>query len=467
MRVRRTITAALATLLLILPAAVDAAGALTIGVDTPPYSLASTCDLSQPLIFVNVLVGNDGNVPTLPRTITATDAAGAFQGQVSIGSVLPSDSTPVQIPLTHVASSSAPIAGAHTIRVSSGAPSATIVVTVPTALCPTVTPGGGTTPGGLSLNGRYTRVKNQHRDIVVAVILPSPSNVEAVRSSAACGAHAGLLGALFCPDMIKSGNLLLGWDYHSEGHAIDGFRIYAVNGGERQLVDHTTGNEALRLSDLKAPSGGYTGACYAVAAYVGNAESDLSHEYCVNSSAEVAKTIHLSASQLKSTSRGSAKGGLSSTTSSTQAEAYPKVGYYYSATKSIFGDSRSAQFWRLGVRFDVSRLTGHRIVAAKLRIAFDQAHSCATDVGRGENEWWFADANWNDGFFGDGIGIGDAGPELAADVTPIVTHWIAFNENRGLVLKGNDENSGAFTNKSCTTYFPRNPADYVLDVTYY
>lgn len=467
---RNAVATALAAILATLPLSAVAVGTLTIELDAKPYSLAATCDLSQPLVFVNLQVGNVGNSPTVPRTITAADAGGVFRGQVSIPSILTSQmQMAVQVPLTHVASSSAPVGGAYTIVALSGAASASVVVSIPASLCASiVTPGGSPPPGGgLVVHGSYIGARNQHGVASLVLKLPAPSNVQSVRSAPDCGAHASTLGALFCPDMIKSGNLLLDWDYNVEGHDVDGFRIYRVDNGAKQLVDRTTGKETIRISDVKQPSGGYTGACYAVAAYAGKAESDLSHEYCVNSSAEVAKTVHLTATQLKSTSRGSEKGTLSSTSSSTQAEVYPKVGYYYSAEKNFLGDSRSAQFWRLGVRFDMSRLADHRIVAAKLRIAFDQANSCATDVGRGMNEWWFADTNWNDAFFGDGIGIGDAGPELAADVTPIVTHWIAFDENRGLVLKGNDENLGAFTNKSCTTYFPRDPADYVLDVTYY
>lgn len=469
MKVLRPIgAAALMALLATLPLSAVAGSSLTIDPDAPAYSVAASCDLSQPLIFVNVLVGNVGNVPTFPRVINAGDPGGAFHGQASIPAILPSQmQMAVQIPLTHVSSNAAPIGGDYSIVASSGGASTTVVVTVPSGLCASVvTPSGPSAPGNLVIHGGYLGGRNHAAERLV--VRPSaPSNLQNVRSEADCGAHAGTLGALFCPDMIKSGNLLLDWDFHGDGREIDGFRIYRVDGGAKQLVDHTTGKETIRVSDIKAPSGGYSGTCYAVAAYAGNAESELSHDYCMNSSGEVAKTVHLSATELKSTSRGSAKGGLSSTTSSTQAEPYPKVGYYYSATKSLFGDSRSAQYWRLGVRFDVSRLAGHRIVAAKLRIAFNEAHSCATDVGRGENEWWFADANWNEGFFGDDIGIGDSGPELSANVLPIVSHWIAFNENRGLVLKGNDENSGAFTNKSCTTNFPRNPADYVLDVTYY
>lgn len=76
---------------------------------------------------------------------------------------------------------------------------------------------------------------------------------------------------------------------------------------------------------------------------------------------------------------------------------------------------------------------------------------------------WWTHRDWVEGRFDYNIPPSGTGPQVTADVTPIVAQWLRGDLNLGLVLRNNDERLGVFTNARCQTRYS-NP---VLDVTYY
>ena len=65
------------------PAATLAGPDLSASFSNPAYALAASCDLSQPLVFVNVIVVNRGDAPTAESAVTATDSTNVFGGDLT------------------------------------------------------------------------------------------------------------------------------------------------------------------------------------------------------------------------------------------------------------------------------------------------------------------------------------------------------------------------------------------------
>jgi hypothetical protein len=138
-------------------------------------------------------------------------------------------------------------------------------------------PIGGTTPVY-----RHTEASAQN-SVLAALKIAPPANRRSVASGPDCGAHLGTIGALVCPDMMKSGDLLLIWDWQpGDGpDEIDGSRIYTGDGINVQTGAYagqllaTRPNKGVTLFDVPKPPGGrgYAGNCYAVTAYAGSRES--------------------------------------------------------------------------------------------------------------------------------------------------------------------------------------------------
>ncbi|MFN2462147.1 MAG: DNRLRE domain-containing protein [Candidatus Velthaea sp.] len=293
-----------------------------------------------------------------------------------------------------------------------------------------------------------------------------PTNVRNASGGTDCGAHLGLIGALLCPDMIKSGDLLLVWDWKNDTGLppIDGYRVYRVDGGRRQLAS-STNNAQQTLADLAQPAGGYKGACYAVTAVAATRESDLSPPYCAGGSS-AATTVRLTAVHANSGFQFGRQGsGLGFIAPDGQV-----VGFRYQAARHFFGDEATNLVQRAAFAFDVTPFVKHRLVSAKLRltIAWSQGqgnnHSCATAVGTGTEFWWQNNGSGLiPGSFGYDVVPTDTGPEITADVTRIVAPWLIGEPNYGFVLKNDDEDTNAFRNMQCQTAYT-NP---ILELTSY
>jgi len=305
--------------------------------------------------------------------------------------------------------------------------------------------------------------------IAASLKVAAPANLHSVTSGTDCGTHVGAFGALVCPDMMKSGDLLLIWDWRpGDGpDTIDGYRIYRSTG--ELLATRPSAEQT--LFDVPKPrnGGGYNGTCYAVSAYVGSRESARSPVYCAGGGS-VATTVQLRAMHGRVSWRERKDAGfdLMAPFGTDDPVKAGSVGFKYSSEKHLIKDSYDNIFYRSAWAFDLSPLLNRRLFAAKLKFTIATSegagnnHSCAAQVGEGVEFWW-KNAGWLDGRFGDDIGLGEAGPTITADVTKIVAPWMRGEPNYGFVVKGADENLGAFTNKTCfTTYTPA-----VLEVTYY
>jgi len=464
---------------------------------SPPYRLAAKCDLSQPIVVLNVVVQNSGRLANEPSAgndgIVATDAAGTLGGGVALPAIEPGDFVNIALPLRRLgATPAAALVGTHNIIVSIGAVrSASLAVPIPGTLCapvavvptpkptttlPPIVPVSPTpTPkpnGSLVLKnpnrsallfaatpkpGQSLTTTKKGIDLSKVFTIAAPKNLKSAASLTDCGAHAGLIGALFCPDMVKSGNLLLIWDWQpGDGpDDIDGYRVYRVDQGS-QLVG-TQDKKDLTFVDVPKPAGNdssyYGGKCYAVSAYSGTRKSALSPPFCAGAGSAAA-TVRLSANDTSTSSWYKACGGYERHIST---HGSMTVGFSYAEKKAILGDSCYNYIYRGGVVFDVSSLRGQRLVSAQLKLGISESkgsgnYSCAEHIGTGVDSWWQHDG-WLGGSFGGNVTPINVGPVVTADVTAIVASWMRGEPNYGFVLQGPDENLNAFTDAICTTTY--------------
>jgi hypothetical protein len=474
-----------------------------------PYTLAATCDLARPLVFVNLIASNEGNAPTGPIRLVAQDASRAIEGDTTLPQ-LPAKAKSVfaSLSLHRIASSTAPVGGVHRITVTAiaggggvmtrltpldvtVAPSfcASAPATSPPATAATKPPAGAPPAAATTIRPREVPAMATRTPIpqigtnrskvanVVALVRPAaPVNLHNTGSYTDCGAHVGPIGSLVCPDMIKSGDLLLIWDWRTDGGPadVDGYRVYRVDGGLKQLVYTRANKKDLTLVDVAKPAGGYAGKCYAVTAYLANAESELSQPFCANGGS-VAKTVRLRAVHARSSQKVHDEAGNTFTgVGSAAGRGLPPartdlmVGYAYVGVEHTLGDTKSNNLYRAAVAFDVSALANRRIVSAKLHLTIADSkgagnnHSCITTVGTGTEFWWL-NTSWLEGQFGLDIAPTDTGPEITADVTQLVAPWLRGEPNYGFVLINRDEKIATYDNKQCQTSY----TSPMLEITYY
>jgi hypothetical protein len=456
------------------------------GLADTPYTLASACDLTLPFVFVNVKVHNVGKTALVGQVISATDDGGVLTGDGPLPPLASGERVHLAIPLRHVSTSAAPIGGAHLITLALGGETlANVPVMVPPTLCGTVAGPAPSPKAGESMTvsnrprfavpvpaGESKSITANPRADLGAVFRPAvPSNLRSAAGGPDCAGHVGLIGALVCPDMIKSGDLLLVWDgpAPADSSGIDGYRVYRMNGLAKVPTVVGTRTKDLTLFDVPKPAGGYTGQCYAVKSFAGAQESGYSGQFCAGAGSAATTTTY-SASHLRwsSESRGKTSPSFHNVFHAGPDDGF-QVGFAYFEDAHTFGDASSAVYYRAAMAFDVSALSNRRLISAKLRMNIASSmgsgnnHSCATDVGTGTEFWW-QNADWIDGQFGSGIAPTDTGPVISADVTSIVAPWLRGEPNYGFVVRNSDENLDAFTNKECITRYATNP---VLEITYY
>ncbi len=489
-----------------LPATVLAGPVLSPSLAAPPYTVAASCDLAKPLVVINLIVRNAGDAPTFPMPVSINDAGGAFTGGSMLPRLEPGTQSALQVPLSHAASSPGAVGGNHVVTVAIGSqPMRPVQVSVPATLCTGKPPAATPTPASMPIptpsaapatmtgvhGSRTKRATPQpavanigdkassRAAIIASLKLAVPSNLHSISDHGAeCLPHVGALGTLICPDMIRSGDLLLVWDWQPGGGPddIDGFRVYRVDGGRKQLTYTRADKKDLTLVDLPKPPDGYARKCYAVSAYAAKQESDLSAPFCATGGS-VATTTRLSADYVRSSFQSSYNGGgaLSTTGSDAVSGNGVQVGFSYVSEKLLVQDSHRNMITRGGIHFDVAKFANRRLVSAKLTLTIASSEgegnnrSCASDLGTGREFWWL-NKSWLDASFdlpnhapGADIGLGDAGPQIPVDVTQTVASWLRGNPNYGFVLKNSGENLNAFTNHKCLTTYS-NP---ILEITYY
>ncbi len=468
-----------------------------------PYTFAATCDLARPLVFLNLVLANNRGTPTGPVRLMAQDSIHVFEGDTTTPQIPAGAEIPAILPLHRVASNPLPIGGTHrlTVSVVVNGSAGTIRlppldVTVPANLCtpapatpaPTTAPSVATkvhtrditaavaTQKPIAIGANASKVAN----VAVLVRPPAPVNVHSTGSGTDCGTHVGALGSLACPGMIASGDLLLIWDWQPDSRFsdVDGYRVYRIDSGLKQLVYTRAEQKGLTLVDVPKPAGGYNGKCYAVSAYVAKAESELSAPFCA-SGGSVAKTIQLTPNHIRSSNKQNSQRGNVFGDFAEQANTSPLVaGYSYAEQQHTLGDSFDNKIYRAAVAFDISPVLHRRVVAAKMRLQIQDTdcagcvmpggspvgnnYSCATNLGTGTEFWW-RNNSWIEAQIGLGIEPNDVGPTIGADVTPLVAAWSNGQPNYGFVLLNRDENLGAFMNKRCVTSY----SGPVLEITYY
>jgi hypothetical protein len=248
---RRTKHLARASIVLLLagiPAATLAGPGLAGWFSNPPYAFAARCDLTEPVVFVNLVVTNRGDAPTAPEPVVATDSINGLSGSATLPPLGPGAQGTLRLPLRHGPSNLGGIAGVHAITVTLGAVRlAPLAVTVPPALCATGALGAtrltvpASTQSAVHVRepnpqqatprpgiGEVAISQSSAARAVLAISKPAvPGNVRVSNGPQECAAHVGLLGALACPDMIRSGNVLLVWNWQPGAgpSEIDGFRV--------------------------------------------------------------------------------------------------------------------------------------------------------------------------------------------------------------------------------------------------
>jgi plastocyanin len=255
----------------------------------PAYTFAAACVLTQPLVFINVVVANRGTAPLAEIPFTATDGTGTLHGNATTQLLAAGAQLTLRIPMLHVPSSATPIGGTHSITVMAGLRRVgSLELPIPMTFCPAPTQvfsrvhPGVVAPSASPIYTQVAKANSNASKIILALHTPAvPGNVRNANGAQDCAAHVGLLGALVCPDLIRSGRMLLIWDWEAGvgPAAIDGYRVYRVDGGKR-LVYTRADKKDITLFDVAVPPGGYVGTCYAVSAYVSAVESELSPAFC-------------------------------------------------------------------------------------------------------------------------------------------------------------------------------------------
>lgn len=329
------------------------------------------------------------------------------------------------------------------------------------------TPGASTyAPALMSPNATPSPQTKRVRIRPVKVLLPAPAHLASTTDTQVCSQHLGnaqFLGFFICQAM-GSGMLTLVWDWPGKEN-IDGYRIYRVDGGRHERVHAQANGKEVTVDLLNAPAGGFNGKCYAVVAYKGSLESDLSNPFCVGGGS-VLQTVTLDPDHRRC--KGKIRDGYTGVAGRILHDGdlwncQGEVGFYYRTDKSSQGDYFDNQIYRSAIHFDLDSLKGKKIWSAKLKVTVDTSHvgngsqtdhhtSCLARIATGIDRWWNY-SDWIDMSLA--LEPGEAmGPDLSYDVTSIVRGWASgARPNFGFVLLGSDENLNAFTEKACYTSY--------------
>jgi hypothetical protein len=451
----------------------------------PAYSLAATCDLKKPLVWLSVVVtSRDRGI--YAADLRAADQAGTLAGAITVPPLGPGGSTVVSIPMERVGyTTAAALTGDHAISVTTwGRPTRIdVTVQVPASLCgapaksakPTLsdTVAKRNLPLAIATPAYSQTATAVKRPIVqLALKIAPPVNVRGVGSAQDCGAHLGPIGALVCQDLMKSGDLLLIWDWQpGDGPDITGYKIYTGSGINVQTGAYagtliaTRPNKDQTLFDVPKPSDGkgYAGRCYAVTAIAGANESAASPVFCAGGNAGAQTATFAPVRELSVSKKSKDNHEIAPDNNTRYGERI--VGYNYIAIKGgILADTAVVFISRYAMLFDVARVEGRRVVEAHvtLNVVPHQYSSpnCTTSVGYGFSDWW--SEGWPDGTFGN-PNMTLLNDKLTIDVTNAASQWMAGRSNKGIILRNDDENLYAFTNKRCETHY----GPPVLSVTYY
>jgi hypothetical protein len=120
------------------------------------------------------------------------------------------------------------------------------------------------------------------KGIVFTVLPPAPDSLTNTTDPPTCTNHAGMGGGLSCLALIPKGDLALIWNWSPVKGvpALDGYKVYRVDGGQHTLIYTQANGKDVTLALVPPPSDGFNGKCYVVTAYVGKGESHDSSYFC-------------------------------------------------------------------------------------------------------------------------------------------------------------------------------------------
>jgi len=348
-------------------------------------------------------------------------------------------------------------------------------------------------PGALNGNisaqsSRVNPVLN-HGVILNPNYVPGPTGMGSTHDPKVCTAHGGFGGGLACTAGLPSGMLPLIWN--CPNCQVDGYHLYRVDSGQHTLMpaNGAYSNDAtVTLALLDAPSDGFNGKCYAVTAYKGSNESQLSNAYCAGNGSVMA-TMTLSAAHVLHWNRlrNLRTGGLGYTdppVDSYDSSLYVGYGFHY--WDNPFGDIYGNRVNRTGLYFDLSPLAGRTISKAVLHLVAQSSwhdyggtgssladqtltdqtpEACVTSVDKATDHWW---ENNNLASTVSYISPGPyMGPSFDVDVTSAIQSWMGYAapSNFGFVLRGANENDQYHGNSNSVCLTLLESASLV--VTYY
>jgi hypothetical protein len=288
---------------------------------------------------------------------------------------------------------------------------------------------------------------------------PAPTGMSNTLDSKVCTQHGGFGGGLGCAAGLPNGMLALVWSCNN--CKADGYRLFRVDGGRHEPVAIPANGGDVTIALLDAPQGGFAGRCYAVAAYQGSNESELSNAFCAGGGSIMA-TASLSPQHVRYSMRGRSKNiGILSSDGFSDSGGSLVAGASHTTRPTTLGDGWTNEIFHGGIHFDLSSLSHKHIYSAKLHVqvgksdlnggATDQRTSCASIIGTGLAYWWTS-SEWIEASRGLTPGQNN-GPDVAYDVTPIVVGWANGTQNFGFVLMGDDEDLNAFTTNQCKTTY--------------
>jgi hypothetical protein len=352
----------------------------------------------------------------------------------------------------------------------------------------------------------------------------APANLRPVQTKTDC-AFVSLAATAACDAAVRAGTLQLLWDEPSP--KVDGYRLYRVDGGHHALIEKTANGAAPAFVVVPKPRDGYLKKCYVVVAYAGSSESAPSPQYCVGFGAvafvrslspdRVASLVHWSVPALYARCKAETPSNplapaqvfqmtqpLGFTTflpwlssfrnpqlvGSTRQLAVAFAGVEaYGLITSVDagfvsacpnGNNSLAGYAmvtaRTGLDFDLRRLAGHKIYAARLTLDAAQAlrndgskyivandYSCATSLAVATDAWWRAG---DMPYHKEGqatFGLAPV-PSVTLDVTPIIAQWAgAFDRgDYGFVLRSRLEDGTPIQNFACLTQYTNPQLDLVF-----
>lgn len=352
----------------------------------------------------------------------------------------------------------------------------------------------------------------------------SPTSLRPVQTKTDCD-FVSIATSAACDANVRGGTLQLLWDEASD--KVDGYKLYRVDGGHHALIVRTANGSAPAYAVIPKPRDGYLGKCYTVAAYTGRTDSPESQKYCVGPGAiafvrsiapyRVASIVHWSVPTVYARCKaevpdhqllpaqvfqlaqptgfnaffpwltGFRNPELTGTTRQLSVQfagvqAYGLVtgldnGFVAgcpNGTNSLAGFAMVTA--RTGLGFDLRRLAGHKIYAARLTLNASQAvrnegnrfltvndYSCATSLAVATDAWW---RSGNMPYHQKGqatFGLAPV-PSVTLDVTPIVAAW-AGNFDRddyGFVLRSRLEDGTPLQSFACMTQYTNPQLDLVF-----